>query len=87
MCVTACTNKQRCALPHSERAAIDGDIAAGSSNNVMTKRNDEYLTVKINPITVSVISKSYREKIPHFGHSSLLSSYFSYCFSIFPLFT
>lgn len=87
MCVTACTNKQWCALPHSERAAVDVGIAAGSNNNVITKRNGENLTVKINPITVSVISRSYREKIPRFVHYSLLSLYFSYCFLIFPLFT
>jgi hypothetical protein len=45
---TAGTNKHWRPLPDCETAAVHGDMAAGSNNNVTTKRNNEYLTVKIN---------------------------------------
>jgi hypothetical protein len=59
MCVTVGANKQWCPLPHSDRTAVDGGIAAGSNNNVMSKRSNEYLTIKINLKTILVFRKSY----------------------------
>jgi hypothetical protein len=45
---TAGTNKHWRPPPDAETAAVHSGMAAGSNNNVTTKGNNEYLTVKIN---------------------------------------